>query len=158
MVVSYSIPVPSVMGIAFHQHLFDFNPLLEQELVLDLLGLSQEMKFGGQHTLQCNEPSGQEGRSRSSGNIGVRGSLLGQFSRNSSIQGGLACSAVLEQDILRCYGDAALGHDCCLSEVRVLYCTHKLSWSYGTVRTVTSSRSIQKLNKSKWIVVVTGFR
>jgi hypothetical protein len=36
------------------------------------------------------------------------------LTRLGTIQGGLACSAVLEQDILRCYGatdDAALGHD-----------------------------------------------
>jgi hypothetical protein len=40
-----------------------------------------------------------------------------------TIQGGLASSAVLELEIRRCYGAtnyAALGHDCCLSGVRVL--------------------------------------
>ncbi len=37
-----------------------------------------------------------------------------------TVQGGLACSAVLELEIRRCYGatdDAALGHDCCWIEV-----------------------------------------
>jgi hypothetical protein len=33
-----------------------------------------------------------------------------------TVQGGIAYSAVLEQEIRRCYGladDAVLGHDCC---------------------------------------------
>jgi hypothetical protein len=39
-----------------------------------------------------------------------------------TVQGGLACRAAQELDILRCYGatdDAALGHDCCWIEVGV---------------------------------------
>jgi hypothetical protein len=44
--VSYSIP-PSIMGTPFHQHLFDFTPLLEQELVCDLVGVIRECgRFG----------------------------------------------------------------------------------------------------------------
>jgi hypothetical protein len=40
-----------------------------------------------------------------------------------TIQGGLACSAVLEREIRRCFGsadDAAPEHDCCLIGVRVV--------------------------------------
>jgi hypothetical protein len=40
-----------------------------------------------------------------------------------TVQGGLAYSAVLELEIRRCYSfadDAALGHDCCWSGVRVV--------------------------------------
>jgi hypothetical protein len=75
---------PSIMGTPFHKHLFDVNPLLEQQLVLDLLGAIKECNSVG--TLDSATNPGQEGRSRCSiGNIDVRGMpLQKQFGRTGS--------------------------------------------------------------------------
>jgi hypothetical protein len=38
---------PGIMGTPSHQHLLDFTPLLEQELVLDLFGIIRECNAVG---------------------------------------------------------------------------------------------------------------
>jgi hypothetical protein len=45
------------MGTPFHRHLIDFNPLLEDELVLDLLGVIRKCNSAGKVLDSNNEPS-----------------------------------------------------------------------------------------------------
>jgi hypothetical protein len=63
---------PGINSFPFHQHLFDFTPLLEQELVLHPAGVVRACNSVGKKNDSLPSP-GQEGRSRSSGNIDVRG-------------------------------------------------------------------------------------
>jgi hypothetical protein len=59
---------PGIMGTPFQQHLFDFTPLLEQELVLHPAGVIRASNSFGK-TLGSTLDPGQEVRSRLSGNI-----------------------------------------------------------------------------------------
>jgi hypothetical protein len=84
---------PSIMGTSFHQHLFDFS-LLEQELVLDLVGVIRECNTAGK-IFNSNTNPDKEGLSRSSGNIDVRGRPVQQkFGRTGSIRGGIHTNGI----------------------------------------------------------------
>jgi hypothetical protein len=87
------IPVSSGSGSPFHQHLLDFTPpleqKLEQELLLDRVGIIREGNMVGQILASPPNPD-QEGLSRSSGNIEVRGRPAQQkFGRTRSINDGI---------------------------------------------------------------------
>jgi hypothetical protein len=76
------------MGTPFHQHLFDDTPLMVQELVLDLVGVSRACTFI-RNTLDSLPSHGQEECSRSSGNIDVRGRpVQKKFGSTRSIRDG----------------------------------------------------------------------
>jgi hypothetical protein len=47
MVLSYSVTVISVSWASFYQHLFDVVPLLEQELLWELVGVIRECNLIG---------------------------------------------------------------------------------------------------------------
>jgi hypothetical protein len=68
----------------FYEPFFDLAPLLELELVLDRVGVIKERNFVG-NILESETNLGQEGLSRSSGNIGIRGrSIQQKFGRTGS--------------------------------------------------------------------------
>jgi hypothetical protein len=78
---------PGSTSTPFHQHLFDFMPLPEQELVLDLVGAIRECNFAGKILDSLPDP-GQERRSRSSGNsvyVCVNGAIY-FFSTSGSLK------------------------------------------------------------------------
>jgi hypothetical protein len=76
------------MSTPFQQHLLVFTPLLEHELVYHLIGVNRDCKFVENiHDSRAN--IGQEGRSKSSRDIDVRGRPVQQkFRRTGSTQGG----------------------------------------------------------------------
>jgi hypothetical protein len=79
---------PGIVGALFRQHLFDFTPLLEQELVLDLVGVIRKCNFIGKILESFPNPD-HEGRSRSIGDVDVCGRPIQQkFGRTGSIRGG----------------------------------------------------------------------
>jgi hypothetical protein len=73
------------MGTPFHQHLFDVTPLLEQELVLDPVGVIRARNFVGnvviveQTLFRKNTPDGRV----------ILTSVVGHFSRNLAAPGAL---------------------------------------------------------------------
>jgi hypothetical protein len=86
--VPYSIAEVSAAP-PFHKNLFDFTPLLELELVLDLVWVIRVFNSVG-NILDIDTNHGQEGLSRSIGNIGVRGRPFQQkFGCTGTKRGGI---------------------------------------------------------------------
>jgi hypothetical protein len=74
---------PGINGTPFHQHLFDFTPLPEHELVLDLVGVIRKCNFVGKYSTVILTKARKDSPDRRV----ILASVVGHFSRNLAAPG-----------------------------------------------------------------------